>query len=242
MKEIKSINQRRMQKALHMSFLTTVMQLLEHEDVIREQAAEEYARLQSAVERERLALVISRKSFASNEIAQADEERDRLYRSFRQAVKAFLQMPLPDKSEAAKLVWQRIKDYRLRAEDQMDKETGLLGHLCSDLRGEFAEAVNTLGLMPAVVAMDEANDRLEAHKLMRTQERAAAKVGEAPASRLAASMAYRDLVRKVNALAIVYGEEPYANFIDILNIEITRYKRAMLKPLATTSQEGEAQE
>lgn len=55
--------------------------------------------------------------------------------------------------------------------------------------------------------------------------------------RAASDEAYRKLVKMVNALALVFGEADYTDFIDYVNTEIVHFKREVLnqKASATTA-------
>ena len=57
-------------------------------------------------------------------------------------------------------------------------------------------------------------------------------------ARSASDDAYRALVKMVNALALVFGETDYADFIDYVNTEITHYKREVLGQKATATTTG----
>ena len=55
-------------------------------------------------------------------------------------------------------------------------------------------------------------------------------------ARLDSEKAYRELVQRVNALALVLGEADYAPFIDYASTEIVHYKREVLKQKAVAAQ------
>ena len=67
-------------------------------------------------------------------------------------------------------------------------------------------------------------------------------VGAMQNARTATDDAYRSLVRMVNALAMVYGEDDYTPFIDYVNAEILHYKREVIgqKAAANVSQAAES--
>ncbi len=74
-------------------------------------------------------------TFISNILAraEADKDRDALYVGYKKAVEAFLAMPIADMAQAAKVLAQHIKDYKINTADQLDKETGLLVNFITDL-------------------------------------------------------------------------------------------------------------
>lgn len=136
-------------------------------------------------------------------------------------------------AQAAKILSQHIKDYKINSADQLDKETGLLVNFITDLEDKCTAQVTKLGLTAFVTNMKEANERVRTLTLQRTNEKMGVTVGALKAARTASDTAYRALVKMVNALALVLGEKDYTAFIDYVNTEITHYKREVLGKKAT---------
>ena len=164
----------------------------------------------------------------TDDITKADSDRDALYAGYKKAVEAFLAMPIADMAQAAKVLAQHIKDYKINTADQLDKETGLLVNFITDLENKYSAQVTKLGLTAFVTNMKEANERVRTLTLQRTNEKMGVSVGALKTARIASDNAYRALVKMVNALALVFGEKDYAPFIDYVNTEITHYKREVL--------------
>ena len=164
----------------------------------------------------------------TDDIAKADSDRDALYAGYKKAVEAFLVMPIADMAQAAKVLAQHIKDYKINTADQLDKETGLLVNFITDLEGKYSEQVAKFGLTAFVTNMKEANERVRTLTLLRTNEKMGVMVGALKTARTATDDAYRAFVKMVNALALVFGEKDYTAFIDYVNTEVTHYKREVL--------------
>ena len=164
----------------------------------------------------------------TDDIAKADIDRDALYAGYKKAVEAFLAMPIADMAQAAKVLAQHIKDYKINTADQLDKETGLLVNFITDLEGKYSEQVAKLGLTAFVTNMKEANERVRTLTLQRTNEKMGVMVGALKTARTATDDAYRAFIKLVNALALVFGEKDYTAFIDYVNTEVTRYKREVI--------------
>lgn len=143
-------------------------------------------------------------------------------------------MPVTDMAQAAKVLSQHIKDYKINTAGQLDKETGLLVNFITDLKGKFSAQVTTLGLTAFVTNLKEANERVRTLTLQRTNEKMGITVGALKTARTASDDAYRALVKMVNALALVFGEKDYTSFIDYVNTEITHYKREVLNQKSTS--------
>ena len=228
MKEIYDINIQRMNNGAHFTFVSNILARAEADTAVKGKASELVSNFKAAVAAEDEALKISQKSLLTDEIAKADSDRDALYAGYKKAVEGFLAMPIADMAQAAKILSQHIKDYKINTADQLDKETGLLVNFISDLEDKNAAQVAKLGLTAFVTNLKEANERVRTLTLQRTNEKIGITVGALKTARTASDDAYRALVKMVNALALVFGEKDYTAFIDYVNTEITHYKREVL--------------
>ena len=234
MKEISDINIQRMNNGAHFTFVSNILARAEADTAVKEKASELVSNFKAAVTAEDEALKISQKSLLTDDIAKADNDRDALYAGYKKAVEGFLAMPVTDMAQAAKVLSQHIKDYKINTAGQLDKETGLLVNFITDLEGKFSAQVTTLGLTPFVTNLKEANERVRTLTLQRTNEKMGITVGALKTARTASDDAYRALVKMVNALALVFGEKDYTSFIDYVNTEITHYKREVLNQKSTS--------
>ena len=233
MKEIYDINIQRMNNGAHFTFVSNILARAEADTAVKEKASELVSNFKTAVSAEDEALKISQKSLLTDDIAKADIDRDALYAGYKKAVEAFLAMPIADMAQAAKVLAQHIKDYKINTAGQLDKETGLLVNFITDLEDKYSAQVAKLGLTAFVTNMKEANERVRTLTLQRTNEKMGVTVGALKAARTSSDDAYRALVKMVNALALVYGEKDYTAFIDYANTEITHYKREVLNQKAS---------
>ena len=228
MKEIYDINIQRMNNGAHFTFVSNILARAEADTAVKGKASELVSNFKAAVAAEDEALKISQKSLLTDEIAKADSDRDALYAGYKKAVEGFLAMPIADMAQAAKILSQHIKDYKINTADQLDKETGLLVNFISDLKDKYAAQVAKLGLTAFVTNLKEANERVRTLTLQRTNEKIGITVGALKTARTASDDAYRALVKMVNALALVFGEKDYTAFIDYVNTEVAHYKREVL--------------
>ena len=228
MKEIYDINIQRMNNGAHFTFVSNILARAEADTAVKGKAADQVNNLKAAVSAEDEALKISQKSLLTDEIAKADNDRDALYAGYKKAVEGFLAMPIADMAQAAKILSQHIKDYKINTADQLDKETGLLVNFITDLEDKYATQVAKLGLTAFVTNLKESNERVRTLTLQRTNEKIGITVGALKTARTASDDAYRALVKMVNALALVFGEKDYTAFIDYVNTEVTHYKREVI--------------
>lgn len=236
MKEIGEIYLGRMNNGAHFLYVSNILARAEADTKVNAKAAAQVAALKAAVAQEDEDLKISQKSLLTDDIAKADAERDALYSGYKKAVQGFLNLPVEAMAQAAKVLNQHIRDYAIDPKMQLDRETGLLINLITDLEGKFKTQVETLSLTPFVTNLKAANERVHTLTTSRTDERTGITVGALKASRQASDDAYRALVKMVNALALVEGEADYTPFIDYVNTEIVHYKREVLGQKTTAAE------
>lgn len=235
MKEISTISLERMNNGAHFLYVNNILTRAEADPKVKTKAAAQVAALKAAVTQEDEDLKISQKSLLTDDIAKADAERDALYSGYKKAVAGFLNLPVEAMAQAAKVLNQHIKDYAIDPKMQLDRETGLLINLITDLEGKYKSEVEALSLTPFVTNLKAANERVRTLTASRTDEKMGTTVGALKTSRKVSDDAYRMLVKMVNALALVEGETDYVPFIDYVNAEIVHYKREVLGQKATAA-------
>ena len=224
MKQIEPIKLGIMSNGSHFLFITDTMGLATADAKVKTKVTA----LQTALKAEDDALALSKANLLSKEIKAVDAERDKHYKALRKAIKFFLSHPDAELVKAAQRLERLLKDYNIDPKMQLDRETGLLLNLISDLETKSAADVTALSLTPVVQAMKQANDKLREVTRARANDRAVQIVGQLKQAQHASDEAYRTLVQKVNALAVVEGEVDYADFISKMNEQVKHYKQEVL--------------
>lgn len=228
MNEIGTISLERMNNGAHFLFVSNVLGFAEASKIIKEKAQALISALKDAVAKEDKYLQISHRSVLTADIEECDAERDALYSGYKNAVKGYLNHPSNDYAERAGKLWQHLKDHGLIPQLQLDRETGMLTNFISDLEGQYKDDVETLNLTPFVAGMKSANEDVRNKMLERTEHQKSIPIGALKSARKIADIAYRQLIKMVNALATVEGVTAYLPFIDIVNAEIIHFKRDVL--------------
>ena len=202
----------RLNNGAHFQFIKNVSDRLATDTKIKENAVGQAVikALTEALATEDKYLVLSQKSLLTDEIATADKERDTLFNGYRTAVKGFLNMPVAALAKNAHELWQHLADYAIDPQMQLERETGLITNLCTDLVGKYATQVQALGLKPYVDALKTANERVETLLVQRTTDNSTKVVGALRTAREASDKAFRNLSKVVNALAILGNPADYA--------------------------------
>lgn len=236
-KKIKGIAISRLSNGAHYNFVQTTLERIEECEAAASRLSADIAVLRAAFSREEATLRVVRKSRLTEEIVQGDAMRDSSYSSYKMAVKGLLSLPEGEMKAAAGRLWNHIKSCRIVTTDQRDKQTGMMTSFIESLEGKYAADVAMLGLSTLVATMKEANEKVRLLTSERDTENSVKTVGATKAARLATDNAYRTLIDKVNALALLEGDEEYAELIDAMNAQITRYKREALGKKSSDTKE-----
>ena len=244
MKKIGSIRVTHLNNGAHDNFIYTILKRAFADKTVMTKTAREVENLKSAFDEEERMFGVSRKSLLTDEIAAANKERTAIYIGYKRAVKGFLNVPDEEMADAAKVLFQQIKDHRISPYDQMHKKTGALMILLEDLEDKYSAQVAKLSLGPFVTTMKAANERMKALYVQRSDERTGITVRGLKKARFATDAAYRALVDMVNALNLVSGNDEFSDFIDYVNTEIVQYKRLALgrRSSATADEDSEDKE
>ena len=228
-----------MNNGAHFTFVSNMAERAEKDSAVSEKCKAQVAALREAVKAEDENLQISAKSLTTDKIAEADRLRDQLYVGYKKAVSGYTDFPVADMAEAAKMLAQHVKDYKIDVKAQLDKETGLLVNFIQDLEGKYKPQVDALSLGAFVEKLKAANEDVRSLTSQRTDERSAKTAGALKATQNASDEAYKMLAMHVNAHALLEGEEAYAAFINYANTEIEHFKQEVLggKKKPTTSAE-----
>ena len=229
MKEITTFYIGGMTNAAHFLFVSNMADRAEKDAAVSEKCAAQVKALRDAVTAEDESLQISAKSLITDKIAEADRLRDQLYAGYKKAVGGYANFPVAEMAEAAKVLNQHIKDYKIDTQAQLDKETGLLVNFLQDLEGKLKAQVDALSLGAFVEKLKAANETVRELTAQRTDERSSKTAGALKTARTASDEAYKTLVAHVNAHALLEGETDYAAFIDYANTEIAHFRQEVLK-------------
>lgn len=226
--EINVISLERMNNGAHFTYMTNVLNRAEADEHVKVDAATQVADLKAALTVEDKYFKTSDKNLKTDLIAAADAERDKLCRNYLKTLKALMNMPDETIANSAKALVQMFIDYELDPDAQLDKQTGILLNMVGDWEGKHAQDVTNTNTGKFVELIKAANEKVHSLMVERSDEQKEIPVGALKSARKQTDIAYRALVKMVNALIMVNGEENYADFVKFLNYEIKRYKEEVL--------------
>ena len=174
-----------------------------------------------------------RKWAQTEDLKNLDDQRDDALRAYLNMLKAMLASPNVEKAAKAKLL-QNIRDkYALNPGDEYMKETTAIAQFVQEMDTNYqAElARQATGLEEFYQALKSANTAFLAKMNERTEEQSYQQKGIVRETRLATEAAYRDLVKLINAMAIMEMPEGFYwdDVINSLNAEIDHYKNILAR-------------
>lgn len=181
----------------------------------------------------------SRRWAQTADITELDAQRDAALSAFLQALKAMTASPNAQKQQAAKRL-QFIRDkYTLSASDEYMKETTAINQMVQEMEAssDATAALTTTGLDDWLQDLKQKNQAFLDKMNERTAEQAGQQKGIVRETRLACEAAYKNVVKLINAAAIM--EVPagldYTTAINLLNAEVEHYRTILARKGGSSS-------
>lgn len=172
-------------------------------------------------------LNIIRKNAISDDLIEADGDRDNVFRGLCDAVKSARNHFNADVRGAAKRLQVVLDTYGNLAAKNYDAETGALNSLINDLTSTYAADVATVGLVDWVTELAAKNKAYDDLKNQRYSDEASKTILRMKQERVKTDALYRQMVERINALIVVEGERSYASFVNELNERIQGYENTI---------------
>ena len=169
-------------------------------------------------------LEIIRKSPLTHEIKLLDGLRDSAYRALKAAWKYALAGLDPQKHKAAERLGIVFHHFGNLAAMPYNEATGAIVNFVEELRGTYAADVELLELTELVNRLEEANNAFEAAVMERNAEASERPEAKLEEVRHEIDRCYLDILERIEAQALLEGDERFAGFIRTLNTNIERYK------------------
>ena len=188
----------------------------------------------------------TRKWAQTEDIETLDTSRDQALSAFNAALKSMQSSPIAAKQQAAKLLMNIREKYSLNPSDEYMKETTAIQQMVQEMEENIQadQALTTTGLIDWFNDLKQKNAAFLAKMNERTAAQAGQQKGIVREKRLLAEAAYRDLVKLINAAAIMEMPEglDWNSPIDRLNAEIDHYKNIIARKGSTSGGEDEEPE
>jgi hypothetical protein len=181
-------------------------------------------------------------SMLTAELATVDYRRDQGIICFRKLADGFTNHFDNAKAQAGKLLLTAIDKYGKQiSKMNYQAETSVLDNLVTDLKSEdHAAAVKLLGLSDLVAELSNSNKAFNDIYLQRVEEAAAKDLDAAGALLYDCQLKYRELVKHIEANAIVNASEAYETLIKQLNSLIEQFNLLLAQRAGRVERQQEA--
>ena len=196
---------------------------------------EDYATYTPLLKDEGVALVAITKSATTEEVETADKNRDFTFRGLADKVTNSLNHYDLTVREAARRVKVIFDGYGNLAPKPADEESGLISSLIADLRTKVSAEIETLAIVDWIAELERLNNVFIALEATRNSEEASRTELRMKQVRVEVDAAYKKIVKRINALIVVNGEAPYAEFVKELNARISRAQDSIAISKAQTA-------
>ena len=188
--------------AAHYEYLTTVRKRTEEIQLDHELWRKAVEEFRQAFEKEDAAFKQYRASDHTSALQKADEERDKLYASLRDTIKAYAKFPIAETAQHAEPLLKVIKNYKITTRENYMKESGLIDNMLQDLL-QYERQLNRLGLLIVANQLKAKNDEVRQLIAQRNEERMEQVLGELKTARAVSDVAYAAVVMFTNAYALL---------------------------------------
>lgn len=183
-----------------------------------------YPAYQATFEVETLALNVLKASAVTDEVFHADAGRGETYRGLVGTIKSAVNHFDPEVRKSAIRLELLIDSYGNVPSKPYDQETASIIKLVDEFEGPYAADVAILALSGWVTELKNRNLAFDGLKDSRYTESAAKPQQNLKLARLETDKAYRAIVKRINALIEVNGEEAYSGFVTGMNQRIGNYE------------------
>ena len=220
--------------AAHYEYLATVRKRTEEIELDHELWRKAVEEFREAYAKEDDAFKRYRASDHTAALQQADEERDKLYASLRDTIKAYAKFPIAETAQHTEPLLKVIKNYKITTRENYMKESALIDNMLQDLL-QYERQLNRLGLLIVANQLKVKNDEVRQLIAQRNEERKEQVLDELKAARAASDVAYAAVVMFTNAYALLNPDrEEAADLVKRMQEDLEYFRRhAMPDPHRT---------
>lgn len=169
-------------------------------------------------------LKMSRKNTFSDQVQKAVSETDTNWRGLRKQAKSMITFPDAAKSALAKKIFETIEKYGDVTRLSHGEKYGGIDNLVQDILQIPEEELKTVGVDLWLFELSQAAVRFRSAYGSFINEEASKVKGITQQRRSKAEETYKYLVKRVNAIELVYADNRHEEFIKNLNVLINKEK------------------
>jgi hypothetical protein len=211
----------------HIQFQTEVKDLITLFDAAKLNISEAFAAFLLIYAKENEALQVIRKSVNTEQLEDADWDRDLIFRGFSDAVKSALNHFNPDKRAAAGRFTIVLDQYGNLARKPYNEETADITKLVQETRGAYASDMDMLSLTDWVNELDTKNRAFDA--LMKQRFASDSNKTDLRMKHVRAELddAYHTIANRLDATILLNGIGTLEPFVRELNTRVEKYNNIL---------------
>jgi hypothetical protein len=237
--EINNLNLNMLHNEEHFQYQKEVKELVEKEGAKKLDIEKEFNVFSSFYVQEEVALNLIRKSATTEQIEAADKDRDVLLSGLSDAVKSSLKHFKEEKRAAAVHYKILLDQYGDIARKPYDDETAAIYKLVQESQGAYAADITTLGLGDWITEINNKNLAFETLKKDRYSEDATKTQLRMKTVRVSTDSAYKDIVKRINALILINGAKNHEAFVLELNSRIDKLNNSLAMRKGRSKKNGD---
>ena len=223
----------KMDNTTALSFFVQIDKILQSNQSVQSSLGDVYNRFSTSLRNFDKAYAQVKRWIQTEMIEELDKQRDKALSAFLQAIKAMISSPNAEKAQRAKYL-QNIRDkYTLDPSAEYMKETTAIQQMVQEMDRNYQceLALNATGINDFYADLKTKNEAFLAKMNERTEAQSYQQKGIVRETRTQAEQAYKDLVKLINALAIVEVPDTidYYGIVSNLNSEIDHYKQILAR-------------
>lgn len=219
------IVKKNLQKGQHYALMDAFKTMLAEANFTNGRLAALITTFHERFEKEDLWFAYARASEVIARRRAADNRRDKFYSKLYALVRVWYESEVPEKEQAAAALRKVFKQYKINVADQLDTESGGLERIIQGLASDEMQGhIQTLDGMYFYDEMKAAHELFKELRMEQAEEQSQKVVGALVKARMACDAAYDDIIRTIEAAAIVADDPaPYEAFIKSWNGALKNY-------------------
>ncbi len=222
--EINGLNLTRLRNLAHFEFCSEVKQMITAHTAEKLNITTAFTEFCTLWEKEEQGLEVIRQHKLTAKLAELDELRDTLFSGLSTNCKSLTKHFDANMRKNAEQLVVVLKSYGNVAAESYNEETAALHKLTEELLENYAEQLTTCKLTDWVTNLQAVNENFSQVMLSRNEDLAKEEPIHMRSLRKSVDKLYRLMVKRVEASALLNGEEDYKDFINQLNGRIDYYK------------------
>jgi hypothetical protein len=199
-----------------------------------------YPAYQAAFGVETQALNVVRASELTDELLDAESERDNTFSGMAGTVKSAMNHFDPEVRVAANRLKVLFDTYGNLTTKPNDQETASIIKLVSELRGNYLADATKLSLTGWINELERKNNTFNSLKGSRYDENASKPQQNLKMARQETDKTYKAIVKRINALIEVNGDTAYAGFVTAVNERIENYQHVLAQRQGRNAKDNES--